>query len=101
MSRCGRPSQTCDHLAVAEYQILQVLANRLFVSKIVILLDQAVEQCFLRSASHLLKIETAQLLQRSAYSTIVRYHRVRRFPFGYVVAHFETDGRQLDMPGAL
>ena len=53
------PRQTSNRLAFGRDQILQVFAHRLLVAEIVILLQQAVEQRFLRRAPHLLKRQWA------------------------------------------
>ena len=53
------PCQARDHLAFRRNQILQMFADRLLIAKIVILLQQAVEQRLLRGAPHLLKLQHA------------------------------------------
>ena len=55
VARRTLPGQARDHLPARFYQILQVLANRLFVAQIVILLHQTVEQRLFRRAPYLHK----------------------------------------------
>src|SRR5207247_10881422 len=57
MPRRARPRQTCNGLAPHFHQKFQVLPDRLLVSEIVILLDQAVEQRLVRAAPHQLNLQ--------------------------------------------
>ena len=64
MAHRRRPRQTSDRLPVRAYQILQVLAHRLFIAKVMILLHQAVEERLVRGASYGLNLDPAQRTQR-------------------------------------
>src|SRR5579863_1667362 len=64
------PGHTRDGPALRPHQILQVLADRLFVTEIMMLLHQAVEQRFVRRFSDLLQLERPNVSQRTLRGVI-------------------------------
>src|SRR5687767_13687221 len=60
MARCRTPCRACDRPALGPHQIFQVLSNRLFVSQVMMMLHQTVEQWFISRSSHRLQIDGPQ-----------------------------------------
>src|ERR1039458_3255811 len=98
-SRC--PGQARDGTAFSPYQKLQALSNRLLVTKIVMLLHQAVEQRLLRAATHLLEFERLKFVQRIFDGTLIDQHRLRPGSVCQRIMPHVTNGRQRDLTGPL
>src|SRR5579864_7063348 len=54
MARRRTPRQACDRSALCPDQILKMLAHRLLIAQIMMMLDEAFEQCLVRRSPHLL-----------------------------------------------
>src|SRR5450755_1697455 len=96
MPRRRTPRQARDRLALGRYQILQVFTDRLLISKIVILLQQAVEQRLPRRAPHLLKLQRTQVSQWSAHRTVVGHNGFGPLTSFWPVRRSTPRWRQLD-----
>src|SRR5580658_1422822 len=97
MSRRALPGQTGDHLTAGFHKILQVFTDGLFVTQIVILLHQTVEQRLVRRAAHLYKLQRSDARQWPAYWTVVRDHGLRLLPLRDPIAYDALHRRQLDL----
>src|SRR6516162_6781501 len=56
-----RPSQASNRSQLSPHQILEVLANRLLIAKVMVLFQQAVKQRLLGGAPHELKLQRTEL----------------------------------------
>jgi hypothetical protein len=92
MQAMGRP---CAH------QILQVLTHRLFITKIMMLLHQAVEQRLVGRFSDLLQRDRADVGERGVDRRGVDQHRLWPLAPGQGIGRPETNRGQLDLPGAV
>src|SRR5208282_5981566 len=63
VSRCRRPRQAGDRLALAVDQIFDMFPDRPTIPPIVIGLEQSAKECFLRGATHLPNLQRPQLGQ--------------------------------------
>src|SRR5664279_5250130 len=59
MSRCRTPRQTRYRTTLRPTNILQVLADRLFIAEVVILFHQAIEQRLIGGAAYRLDLDRA------------------------------------------
>src|SRR6476620_6734307 len=66
VARRRTPRHARDRAALHRHQILQVFAHRLFVTQIVMVLYQAIEQRLLSRAPDLCKFDWPELAQRAA-----------------------------------
>ena len=89
----GRPC--CPH------QILQVLSNRLFIAKIVMLLHQAVEQRLLRVRRTCSNSSGCSLRNAIFDGSLIDQHRLRPGSVCQRIMPHITDRRQRDLPGPL
>src|SRR6185437_4650392 len=82
MARGRTPRQTCDGSGLAFLktpdEILQVLTYRLFVSQVMIMLHQTVEQRLVGGSPYLLQFDGLKLAQRSGDGRRVDQHGRRR-----------------------
>src|ERR1700722_9768950 len=74
-----------------------MLADGLFVTQIVILPHQTVEQCLFRRAPHLCKLQRSDARQRSTYRTSVGDHRLGLLALRNAIADDALYRRQLDL----
>ena len=86
---------------VRPHQILQVLAHRLLITKIMMLLHQAVEQRLIGRFSNLLQRDRADVGERAVERRGVDQHRLWPLAPGQGIGRPETNPGQLDLPGAI
>ena len=72
MARRRTPCQARDRPPLRPYQILQMLANRLLVTEVMMLLHQAVEQRLVARSPDLLQFNGPQFVQRLRSSASCR-----------------------------
>src|SRR5258708_2154017 len=98
----ARPRQTRNGLPACFHQILQLLPDRLLLPEIVILLDQAVEQRFVRATPHQLDLKRNKPTQWPAYRPVTRNHQLRSPPLRqWIACGTEPHRRQLNLAGSL
>src|SRR5215472_1042366 len=62
MPRRRTPRHAGDRPSLRPRQILEMLAHRLFITEVVVMFDEAVEQRFVTSAAHLLDLDRPEFL---------------------------------------
>src|SRR5215471_572612 len=65
VARSRTPRQASNRTALRPTNVLQMLADRLFIAEVMVMLHQAVEQRLISGASHLLDRDRPQVLQYS------------------------------------
>ena len=83
------------------HQILQMLTHRLFITKIMMLLQQAVEQRLVGRFSDLFERDWADVGECGVDRRGVDQHRLWPLAPGQGIGRPETNHGQLDLPGAV
>ena len=78
MPCCRAKSKACQQPVSGKSHVLEVLSNRLRVSQVMVLLDEAVEQLFRRTSSNLMNRDGEKLPQRLFDGAPVDLHSFRR-----------------------
>ncbi len=99
--RRARPRHARNRAALRPRDILQVFSHRLFVTQIVMLFHQAVEQRLIPAAAHLSELDGLDLVETTLDRRRVdRHRRGSRSPCQRIVRH-ALHRRQLDLAGAV
>ena len=100
MSRGGTPGKQGHGSGAGIHHKLQVLAHRLAVAQIVIALQQAVEETFLRGSSNLAEHKRWQISQSALKRGLIQRYRLRSRPHDERVRRPPPNRGQLNVSGS-
>src|SRR5438270_134702 len=101
MPRRRTPRHAGDRSSLRPDQILQMLAYRLLVAKVVMMLDEAIEQRFIGRAADLLYFQRSQLLQGRDYRCRVDLDRRGTPPRHQRIVWHEAYRGKFDLTGTV
>lgn len=92
----GRPEQTGDRPAMGKGHILEVLSDRLGITQVVVLADEAVTELLLRGPADLLEVDGKQRIDGAMDRCLINRNPGRRLAVGQGVGNLPFGRRQLD-----
>jgi hypothetical protein len=91
-----RPEQAGDGPAVGKGHILEVLSDRLGITQVVVLADEAVTELLLRAPAHLLEADGTQPIDGAMDRCLINRNPVGRLAVGQGIGKLTFGRRQLD-----
>jgi hypothetical protein len=92
----GRPEQTGDRPAMGKGHILEVLSDRLGITQVVVLADEAVTELLLRAPADLLEVDGKQRIDGAMDRCLINRNPVGRLAVGQGIGKLTFGRRQLD-----